>query len=1042
MPIFICFLRNLKRENALNLTGRKRNRVEKFSNLFMWVSLLCLLTISVPVYSQDKDTKELSEATEVETDDVLANKELLNGDEGQESPETDDESDSPIEEVVVTGSRLPQGDVTALVHQYSIEEIVATGATNLEEFFRTLPWHFSSINTQTSHISNVGDTISGDSGSPPLLMDLSTVNLRSLGSANTLVLLNGRRIAGFAGSETDIVNISSIPLDAIEKVEIQLDGGSAVYGSDAIAGVVNFITKTEHRGLTFNMRTEKSNTGADTQTLSLTGGTSWVYWGHGGALITLTTSEYEPVINSKTGYSSRDLRPLFGAEFDYRIYSHSQPGIVREWNRSSLSPSFDRWNPITYQLRANHNGVDTTIEDFIVNDVIPYDKVSLENGSHSDKQFVSINLRHEFFDSFEWVADVLYHDNASLRRKSFTNVQLLVPSNNAYNPFGRHMIVSYVPSYEHELGMLAQPYDNADSEQLTATLAMNWKLRSKQELELSWTESKSERSVSRYDINTTRSSSDPSATAFYTALYSSDPDVALNFFGNGTAQGGNFSDLLTETARSDGSTESSTYNILLSGELRRIWSGDITYEIGAERRVNRIRRNIVTLRGWRYFERNIWEYYNGLPKPSTRSEAYYIETTIPLVNSGSRNPWAKSLYITLQNRFDVHWTWGAAGSDSVTHGSRLPYSQWPTVELDYWDPDTGEYTTISLKTSPITTERIPNIVKVRRSKQSPRMGVRYQPVEELSMRASWSRAFQLPFPSFLFGTWNDGVEQYFHLFDPYDPDGADDVRVPYTYTWHNTDLEPEFSDTRSFSVRWEPKFLNGLLIETDYSTVDFQNRVEHSGSLIHNHLEIAFKIPEIIERNARGDITKINFKLLNVAETRNTLASARVSYKFGFPRLGKFESEIQYSRTLEDFKKYTNHTPLFSDLGNQKTGDRYQTHLSLYWERKNIRGNLFVRYRPGYLNDEAHVCKPGQVGVGRCGAAWDSISLDVGSLTIVDATFSYRFKNYVELNVAAKNVFNRDAPNTVRDGLPYDPTRWDARGRVVSLSFTTKLLGK
>ncbi len=84
---------------------------------------------------------------------------------------------------------------------------------------------------------------------------------------------------------------------------------------------------------------------------------------------------------------------------------------------------------------------------------------------------------------------------------------------------------------------------------------------------MSWTESKSERSVSRYDINTTRSSSDPSATAFYTALYSSDPDVALNFFGNGTAQGGNFSDLLTETARSDGSTESSTYNILLSGEL-------------------------------------------------------------------------------------------------------------------------------------------------------------------------------------------------------------------------------------------------------------------------------------------------------------------------------------------------------------------------------------------------------------------------------------------------------------------------------------------
>lgn len=1035
MPIFTCPIEEFERKDSLKCAGRGRSRPVMHIYLFMWASLLCLLTTSVSVYSQEHDTKNLSEST----DDALAKKEARNNDSEEKAPDDGDELDSPMEEVVVTGSRLPQGDVTALVHQYSIDDIVATGATNFEEFFRTLPWHFSSINTQTSHISNIGDSISGDSGSPPLLMDLSTVNLRSLGSANTLVLLNGRRVAGFAGSESDIVNISSIPLDSIEKVEIQLDGGSAVYGSDAIAGVVNFITKSEHRGFTFNVRTEKSNTGADTQSLSLTGGTSWAFLGHGGALITFSTSEYEPIINSRTGYSSRDLRPIFGPEFDYRISTHSQPGIVREWNRSSISPSFDRWNPVTYQLPANHSGAGATTEDFIMNEVVPYDKISLENGTHSDKQFVSINLRHKILDSFEWVADVLYHENNSFRRKNFFNVELLVPANNAYNPFGRHMIVSYVPSYEHELGMLTQPYDNADSEQLTATLAMSYELRSNQEIELSWTESKSERFVSRHDINTMRSSSDPTATAFYAALYSSDPEVALNFFGNGTVQGENFSDLLTETNRSTGRTTSSTYNILLTGVLRRIWSGDITYAVGAERRVNRIQRSIVSLRGWRYFERNVWNYYNGIPKPTTRSEAYYFETAIPLVSLDSQNQWAKSLYVTLQNRYDVHWTWGAAGSHNVETGSRLPYSQWPTVGFDIWDPDTGDYTTIYIRTSPIRTERIANIVTVRRSKESPRVGIRYQPIDELTLRASWSRAFQLPFPSFLFGTFNDG-EHFYYLFDPYDPDGADDVRVPYTYTWHNTDLEPEFSDTRSLSFQWTPRFIDGLLVEADYSTVDFQNRVEHSGSLVNNHLAIAFKIPEIIERNERGDITQINFKLLNVAETRNTLASARVNYKFGFKHIGTFESEIRYTRTLEDFKQYTNDTPSFSDLGTQKTGDRYQTHLSLFWERKNFRGNLLVRYRPGYLNDEAHVCKPGQVGVGRCGAAWDYISLDVGSLMIVDATFSYRFKRDMELNLGVKNMFDRDAPNTVRDGLPYDPTRWDARGRVLSINFTTKFL--
>lgn len=1038
MPILTCLIRESEREASLRST-REKTVWSFFNYLLTWVMLFGLSMTLVPAYSQEQDTKELRESTEVETDAALSSKKVRSNTERKESSEVEGELDTSMEELVVTGSRLPQGDVTALVHQYSIDEIVATGATNLEEFFRTLPWHFSSINTQTSHIANVGDTISGDSGSPPLLMDLATVNLRSLGSANTLVLLNGRRIAGVAGSETDIVNILSIPLDAIEKVEVQLDGGSAVYGSDAIAGVVNFITKTEHRGSTLNLRTEKSNTGADTQTLSLTSGTSWAFFGHGGALITFSVSEYEPIINSKTGYSSRDLRPIFGAEFDYRIYSHSQPGIVREWNRSSINPSFDRYNPVTYQLPLNHSGAGATLEDFIMNKVVPYDKISLENGTHSDKQFVSINLRHKFFDSIEWVADVLYHENEALRRKNFTNVELLVPANNAYNPFGRHMIVSYVPSHEHENGMLAQPHDRADSEQLTATLAINYQLRSKQEIELSWTESKSERYVSRHQINTIRASSDPTASAFYAALFSSDPAVALNFFGNGTVQGEYFSDLLTETYRSDGSTKSSTYNILFSGVLRRIWSGDITYSVGAERRVNRIERNIKSSQGWRYVERNVWEYYNGLRKPTTRSEAYYVETAIPLVNPENQNLWSKSLYITVQNRYDVHWTWGAAGGNSIVHESGLPYSQWPTVGIDIWDPDTGEYTTINFRTSPRRTEFVANIVRVRRSKQSPRVGIRYQPVDDITLRASWSRAFQLPFPSFLFGTWNDG-EQYYNLFDPYDPDGADYVEVPYTYTWHNTDLEPEFSDTRSLSAQWTPRFLDSLIIEADYSTVDFQNRVEHSTFLVRNQPAIAFKIPEIIERNERGDITQINFKLLNIAETRNTLASARVSYKFGFKHVGTFETEIQYTRTLEDFKKYTNDTPSFSVLGTQKTGDRYQTSLSLFWKLNNVRGNLFVRYRPGYLNDEAHLCKRRQVGVGRCSAAWDYISLEVGSLTIVDATFSYRFRNDMELNLGVKNMFNRDAPNTVRYGIPYDPTRWDARGRVVSLSFSTKLM--
>src|SRR5206468_3062386 len=82
---------------------------------------------------------------------------------------------------------------------------------------------------------------------------IATVSLRGLGGARTLVLVNGRRVAvyggGSAGSAGSSVDVNSIPLSAIERVEVLKDGASAVYGSDAIAGVVNFILRKDYTGV-------------------------------------------------------------------------------------------------------------------------------------------------------------------------------------------------------------------------------------------------------------------------------------------------------------------------------------------------------------------------------------------------------------------------------------------------------------------------------------------------------------------------------------------------------------------------------------------------------------------------------------------------------------------------------------------------------------------------------------------------------------------------------------------------------------------------
>jgi iron complex outermembrane receptor protein len=72
---------------------------------------------------------------------------------------------------------------------------------------------------------------------------LSSANLRGQGSASTLVLLNGRRVAAH-GLQGSAVDVNQIPFAALERVEILKDGASAIYGTDAVGGVINFITKT------------------------------------------------------------------------------------------------------------------------------------------------------------------------------------------------------------------------------------------------------------------------------------------------------------------------------------------------------------------------------------------------------------------------------------------------------------------------------------------------------------------------------------------------------------------------------------------------------------------------------------------------------------------------------------------------------------------------------------------------------------------------------------------------------------------------------
>ncbi|MDH5177172.1 MAG: TonB-dependent receptor plug domain-containing protein, partial [Gammaproteobacteria bacterium] len=143
--------------------------------------------------------------------------------------------ETELEQVVVTGSRIPQANLegTSPVTVLGSQDVQFEGTVQVEDLINNLPQAFAD---QGGNISN------GASGT-------ATVNLRNLGADRTLVLVNSRRLP--AGSPRGPVapDLNQIPSSMIERVEVLTGGASAVYGSDAVAGVVNFILKDNFEGV-------------------------------------------------------------------------------------------------------------------------------------------------------------------------------------------------------------------------------------------------------------------------------------------------------------------------------------------------------------------------------------------------------------------------------------------------------------------------------------------------------------------------------------------------------------------------------------------------------------------------------------------------------------------------------------------------------------------------------------------------------------------------------------------------------------------------
>ena len=1029
----------------------------------MWVAIFGLVFATGSLVAQEAESSEDSDKVVEEDEDEKDSDEALDeevvGEDGEASDEESESAyaDEEMEEVITTGTYMPISDPTALIVRYTAADIEAMGVTDLSDFFRKIPEQFNSTTPQTSTSFATGDELGGDSGGLYYNFNLSTVNLHGMGSGNTLVLLDGRRVAGFGGSERDIVNILGIPMEAIEAVEIQLDGGSAVYGADALGGVVNFITKKNYRGITLNMKQDNSYTGADDYTSGVTFGFNWAKF---RTTISMETSEREPIINAKTGLNTLDFRHLFGPAYDYRDYNYSQPGIVKEWNGSVRYPgayysdwyingSFNiDWEKRNFiaQLPLDHSGLNSTVDDFNygLENITPYNRLEPVNGAHSSRDGGVMNIYYDLNENVEIFLNSRYStDNSFQQNFSIYSLamRLVVPASNAYNPFGRPMYVTYVPGNEQDTGILPIPFRKAEGVNKNVTIGVKWKYAGENEIELSVTEGRSSNRQLSFQSSTRRERYAPGTDEFYRRLASPDPEVAFNLFGNGTVGGAPFKDFLGNTSRRIGTNRVTEIALRASGFWFEMNGERISYAFRYSQRAIRYTNRYQYLGGLFEYDFDYNAIWNGISEPVSRNNSFSFEFWLPVFSHEEAKLWGKELQLTIKNIRTGNFNWGVI--DGFDFNFELGEG-WA------WDPSTTDWTTVPVYSYEYGIDRDEaNFVKYAEHDNAPSIGFYYEPMQDVTVRVNYSKNVEPPLTSQLYDSYDESSWFVYDVLDPCDttegePKSVFYDRVPYRYSFANPNLKSSVSENWSVRVNWSPEFFQNFEFDLTYADRSHKDKVDRG--INYRSEPTALCYPEIASRTPEGALDYINYDYFNAHEDSTKTLTTNITYRMQGDLIGLIETRLAYNAYIER-KREPLKGLVFSALGTMRDPDKYTGRLQVFWDKGRLNMNMTARYTPGYLNDRAHYCRWQQIvqEVGECAqfAPWGAngiyggyLSMDVGSLTTIDFSFAYRFSPEFSLRFSSQNLFNRNAPITIRDRKPYDATRWDARGRVLSMSFS------
>lgn len=548
-----------------------------------------------------------------------------------------------VEDVIVTGTLLrSSGDLASPVVTLDRDALDRRGFGTVAESLVNLPQNYAGTTTPV-----VQATLS-DAGASNTTY-ATGVNLRGLGAASTLVLVNGRRMAG-AGSRAELTDVSALPSAAVERVDILLDGASALYGADAVAGVVNIIMRQGFDGQETRLRVSAARGGVEDVQVSHLAGQNW---SSGSAYLSYEHQTANGLSSLDRAYTrDGDLRPFGGTD---RRSFYSAPGNIVAFD-AATSAYVTR-----YAVRPPAGGTARSAADFAAGQTNLQSTLSgIDLLPSTERHSAYGRIRQSFGERFEITADVRYNRRTNKIATGAAGGIFNVTGANPWfiSPTGAAShTVSY--SFARELGA-AQSY--AHSESLGVTVGARYDLTANWTMEgylASAYESAdyglSNRVNSRFVNEALGNIPDDPATPFRAAV-----DGYLNLFGDGASNSQAVLDFIGSgygASHEKGRTASA--NILIRGPVWRLPGGDLALAFGGQ-----FRTESFDTRGESFLSAASPLLFSS-PRRDRSVAAVFAETRVPLIGPGNARPGLRSLDFSLAGRLEDYDDFGTTTNPKV-----------------------------------------------------------------------------------------------------------------------------------------------------------------------------------------------------------------------------------------------------------------------------------------------------------------------------------------------------------------------------------------